>query len=97
MTTYAQMNENMSHNEDESIYAFYAVMEEVKVIMNEEKRKVISCEKQRRHDQKMKRKHHSEITNSSLIQTWLFNFLFPSKYYITVGIDWGIDTLDCAN
>jgi hypothetical protein len=69
---------------------------EVKVLMDEEKMKVITCEKQRRHDQKMK-KCHSEITNSSLIQTWLFNFLFPSKYYVTFGIGWGIDTSDSAN
>jgi hypothetical protein len=55
MTPYAQMKENMSHDEDESIYAFYAVMKEVKVLMDEEKRKVITCEKQRRHDQKMKK------------------------------------------
>ena len=97
MTTYEQMNEKMSDGDNESIYAFYNIMAEGKDLMDAEKKKVISCEKQRRLQQNKKRKRDSEKKKTHSLQTWLFNFLFSSKYFIPVGIDWGNDTLDCAN
>ncbi len=94
MTMYEQMNQSDCDNE--SYHAFLHVMESSKQLMNAEKKKVINCEKQKRGHTR-KRKHDSEKTKSHSLQTWLFNFLFPSKYYITVGIDQGNDTWDCAN
>lgn len=96
MTTYDHMNVNTSCDEEESITEFYDVMNAAKGRMDQEKRRVISCEKQRDHQQN-KRKHDSEKTPLYSLQTWLLKFLFPSKYYITVGINWGYDTWDCAN
>jgi hypothetical protein len=96
MTTYAQMNNNIADDENESIYVFYSLMSQAKQILDDEKKKVTACEK-KRHFQEKKRKRNSEKTKSYNPQTWMFHFLFLPNYYVTVGINWGNDNYNCAN
>lgn len=80
MATYDQMNDNQ---ECETINAFYSIINAANDLMDVEKKLVQNCEKQRRHCRK-RRKLESEWkiqTKPLSRKTWLFNFLFSTKYY----------------